>query len=595
MKKRLTALMMILALLLLTLPAAGAEGEPFTVSTMNGDAVQNGVNKLNRISIDANSAPVLVERIATYHWNNGTGTAAPGQIKLYEYELIDGAWKATRICGTWQAEGQSGGGNAKNAYWVVYPNITLEPGHSYAVMDTDLTTWSQNEASGGFGMCEITGHYLSSQSTGGGSLVPDSWNCPVCGQEGNTGNFCFNCGTARPAASGAWTCPNCGQTGNTGKFCPNCGASQSGGNSSSRTQQPAQQQTVNTNLEQIPGESERVKVRLAGVDASSYLSGDSNNPMKWAPANAADGNETTCWQHTAKKGAWLELATGSGEAVDEIWFKNGFWAYNTEGKDQYSINARPKDIRVQFLYNGENQYRDELAFTLRDEWGTDWQRFSVGHHTNVAAVRIVINSSYQGSRFKKDVCLSEVMLVQVASSAIAMPAQGQQTAVVYESRPDVTGCSLLMRLSTRSGPGTQYAEPGTFFQNTWQEQTVLVYKKSFADGVWWVQVDFRNGNKSSYRVWTGVKRVNVDLNKVPQEVPIGECDIAPTSETYWGPGGNYAKAGVAIGSNAIGVLYQIENGWCDVEYYSDSGTGRVWVPRDAVYNIDTSTDRSGEG
>ena len=30
-------------------------------------------------------------------------------------------------------------------------------------------------------------------------------------------------------ADSAWTCPNCGQSGNTGRFCPNCGAQQGGG------------------------------------------------------------------------------------------------------------------------------------------------------------------------------------------------------------------------------------------------------------------------------------------------------------------------------------------------------------------------------
>ena len=51
----------------------------------------------------------------------------------------------------------------------------------------------------------------------------EAWTCPNCGQEGNTGKFCSNCGTAKPAPAAGWTCPNCGQTGNTGKFCSNCG------------------------------------------------------------------------------------------------------------------------------------------------------------------------------------------------------------------------------------------------------------------------------------------------------------------------------------------------------------------------------------
>ncbi len=52
--------------------------------------------------------------------------------------------------------------------------------------------------------------------------VVSGWTCPKCGQTGNTGKFCSNCGAPRPDAS--WTCAKCGQTGNTGKFCSNCGA-----------------------------------------------------------------------------------------------------------------------------------------------------------------------------------------------------------------------------------------------------------------------------------------------------------------------------------------------------------------------------------
>ena len=48
------------------------------------------------------------------------------------------------------------------------------------------------------------------------------WTCAKCGQTGNTGKFCSNCGAPKPEAG--WTCAKCGQTGNTGKFCSNCGA-----------------------------------------------------------------------------------------------------------------------------------------------------------------------------------------------------------------------------------------------------------------------------------------------------------------------------------------------------------------------------------
>lgn len=50
--------------------------------------------------------------------------------------------------------------------------------------------------------------------------VPSGWSC-VCGQNGNTGKFCINCGKPQPSADG-WTC-SCGAV-NKGRFCGNCGS-----------------------------------------------------------------------------------------------------------------------------------------------------------------------------------------------------------------------------------------------------------------------------------------------------------------------------------------------------------------------------------
>lgn len=65
------------------------------------------------------------------------------------------------------------------------------------------------------------------QETGEGQTAPAAgWIC-TCGAE-NNGNFCVNCGAAKPAPveeaveDGSWACV-CGAT-NTGNFCPNCGS-----------------------------------------------------------------------------------------------------------------------------------------------------------------------------------------------------------------------------------------------------------------------------------------------------------------------------------------------------------------------------------
>ena len=57
------------------------------------------------------------------------------------------------------------------------------------------------------------------------SPVSSGWVCG-CGQTGNTGKFCSECGKERPAADG-WTCA-CGAR-NKGKFCSECGAKKPAG------------------------------------------------------------------------------------------------------------------------------------------------------------------------------------------------------------------------------------------------------------------------------------------------------------------------------------------------------------------------------
>ncbi len=416
----------------------------------------------------------------------------------------------------------------------------------------------------------------------------EEWICPNCGQTGNTGLFCPNCGQAAPARE--WTCPNCGQTGNTGQFCPNCGQA--------AAQTAATE--VNPALEQIPGETNRVRVRVATVEASTYIVNKSE-PNRWVPANVNDNNETTCWQFSKKKknslkNTWIQLNIGSAQTVDAIWVKNGFWGYNTKGDDLYVINARPRTIRAEFLYAGASDFADALELTLQDDSSrSGWQRLDVGNKRNVTSVRIWVLSAYDGSRYPHDVCLSEVMLVQNASASTAVAASQAGSERIYEGTPAYSSATavsagLLMKLATRSGPGTQYDEPGTFFGKNWKTTIVQVTGKYYDNGTWWVEVDFDYSN-ARYRVWTGKKRVDVNLDFVKEILPQGEGTVDET-DVFRGPGSNYAKA-PHISDWVDVVAYRQENGYVEIEYYGDNGqTYRGWVPGNAAH-ISWGTDRSG--
>ena len=118
-------------------------------SNMNGDGVSNNPPYIKSLTLKADQDPILVEKISTYHWNNGLGTASPGTISI---------WENGQMLGKWQATGRSYSGH-DNIYWDVYPNFLMKPGHTYEIHDSDQSTWSWNESSGNCGMLELTGTY----------------------------------------------------------------------------------------------------------------------------------------------------------------------------------------------------------------------------------------------------------------------------------------------------------------------------------------------------------------------------------------------------------------------------------------------------
>ena len=170
------------------------------------------------------------------------------------------------------------------------------------------------------------------------------------------------------------------------------------------------------------------------------------------------------------------------------------------------------------------------------------------------------------------------------------PNCGAPSPAPYEEFNGITA-NLLMRLSTRSGPGTKYDEPGTFFQNSWQTTQVTVLAKEWVGDRWWVYVDFTN-RSTRYRAWTGLKRVDVDIDRLPERHSCASGTMDST-DTWYGPGKNYAKGPHASGFHDV-IIFGEENGYVEVEYSNDSWQHRYrcWVPRNRV-DIDPPSEPVG--
>lgn len=143
---------------------------------------------------------------------------------------------------------------------------------------------------------------------------------------------------------------------------------------------------------------------------------------------------------------------------------------------------------------------------------------------------------------------------------------------------------LLSRVATRTGPGTQYDEPGTYFQNDWRTSTVKVINAAWDDNndIWWVQVDFSTMGKK-FRAYTGLKRVNVDVNILDKESPLGTSTMRSAAKAYWGPGRDYVEAKYNVPNYTPVTVYDVENDFILVEFYdartavNEYSLRRAWV------------------
>lgn len=140
----------------------------------------------------------------------------------------------------------------------------------------------------------------------------------------------------------------------------------------------------------------------------------------------------------------------------------------------------------------------------------------------------------------------------------------------------------LMRVASRSGPGTNYDELGSYHE-TGYILTVLSRAYDDRNGIWWLQVELNYGSELR-RVYTGLKRVDIDINDVQDEYPLFYARVKSSNIPYYGPGTIYTAHKNAIAAGTEGIIYGFEDGWVLFEFYNADKKQyrRAWMPIDRV-------------
>ena len=146
---------------------------------------------------------------------------------------------------------------------------------------------------------------------------------------------------------------------------------------------------------------------------------------------------------------------------------------------------------------------------------------------------------------------------------------------------------LKMALASRTGPGTWYDEPGTFFSKNYRDTSVKVLSKAWDDrnSIWWLQVEFYR-NSTLYRAYTGLKRVDIDISDVPGENVLGTAVTQRSTAGYWGPGTEYAASKFDIPSGISVTVLDIENNYAQIEFYDSQTADRSYARRRAWIKTD---------
>ena len=388
----------------------------------------------------------------------------------------------------------------------------------------------------------------------------------------------------------------------------------------------------------IPGQQTITSV----TDGSGYVT------------SLTDDDPTTAWTRSGYSGADLTLHF-YGNTVGEIWIRSGYaytqnWYSHYDRPDTvkvtiyYQANRYTESYDV-YRYRLTDAYRPS---TVNANWISGYQRLLLPkQYTGVTRIELTIESTILGAG-RTGATISDIA-VAAGNHATATPKSyatatpkpytvyvtptpapwteeddwytdptdyddyvdyitPKPTATPYVAvitptpaptktpvqYPSVGGIvtTLAKRVATRSGPGTRFDEPGSFFSAS---DEVKVFSKVYDDynNVYWYQIEFQYKGEW-YRAYTSETYLNINRNLVPDEPaiydPLDSQRALKKTYVSFGPGEIYKQftQSVIHPGNRLDI-YAIEDGWALVEYV-DYGSNqdpqpyrRGWVPLDVVY------------
>lgn len=174
--------------------------------------------------------------------------------------------------------------------------------------------------------------------------------------------------------------------------------------------------------------------------------------------------------------------------------------------------------------------------------------------------------------------------VLTAAPALAYWDYQMRLALMDDELPMIYG-TLNQRMATRTGPSTEYPEPGTFLS---KGEEVRIISISFdVNSVPWVQVDLPYGGQY-IRAYTGLKRFDgVDSDDIPREFYYNiEAKLNQDYKPLYGPGLMYASYDYTLKAGSSVVIVDFENGYTMCEFLSgDDQRNRVWIADDALDTV----------